>query len=97
MADRTLPSGAAPRALGNPLRRFLALASRLLAGLLIYLVRFYQAAISPLLGKNCRYIPSCSEYFVQAVHKYGPLRGAAKGVFRICRCHPWHPGGYDPP
>jgi len=64
---------------------------------LIALVRCYQYAISPLLGPRCRFQPSCSEYFIGAVRKYGIVRGAWRGVLRICRCHPWHPGGYDPP
>jgi len=64
---------------------------------LIALVRVYQWLISPLLGRHCRFEPSCSQYFIEAVRKYGVIRGAAKGVWRICRCHPWHPGGYDPP
>jgi putative membrane protein insertion efficiency factor len=45
----------------------------------------------------CRFHPSCSEYFIEAVQKYGPLRGAYRGVKRICRCNPWTVGGYDPP
>jgi uncharacterized protein len=65
--------------------------------LLIVPVRFYQLCIRPILPPACRFSPSCSEYFILAVRKYGPLRGACKGVARICRCHPWHPGGYDPP
>lgn len=64
--------------------------------LLIALVRFYQYAISPLLGRRCRYFPSCSEYAVEAVQKHGALRGGWLGVKRVFRCHPWHPGGYDP-
>jgi putative membrane protein insertion efficiency factor len=64
--------------------------------LLIALVRFYQYAISPWLGRRCRYFPSCSEYAVEAVQKYGALRGGWLGAKRVCRCHPWHPGGYDP-
>ena len=64
---------------------------------LIAAVRFYQVCLRPVLPAVCRFEPSCSEYFIQAVHKYGPLRGACKGVGRICRCHPWHPGGFDPP
>lgn len=60
-------------------------------------VRFYQIGIGPLIGKHCRYEPSCSVYFIQAVEKYGPLMGAWKGTMRILRCHPFHPGGYDPP
>ena len=64
---------------------------------LILLVRLYQLTLSPLLGKNCRFEPSCSAYFIQAVQKYGALSGAYRGLRRICRCHPFHPGGYDPP
>jgi uncharacterized protein len=63
---------------------------------LIALVRFYQYAISPMLGRRCRYFPTCSEYTVDAVQKYGALKGGWLGAKRICRCHPWHPGGYDP-
>jgi len=65
--------------------------------ILIGCVRFYQLLISPLLGKNCRYEPSCSQYFILAVKKYGAIVGAWKGTLRILRCHPFHPGGYDPP
>ena len=65
--------------------------------LLILPVRFYQIAIGPLLPKVCRYYPSCSEYFIQAVEKHGPCKGCAKGIWRICRCGPWTQGGYDPP
>jgi putative membrane protein insertion efficiency factor len=60
-------------------------------------VWFYQLVIGPLLPKVCRFYPSCSEYFCQAVKKYGPFKGTAKGVRRLCRCHPWNPGGFDPP
>jgi uncharacterized protein len=69
----------------------------LLGQLVILPVRFYQVAIGPMLPKVCRYQPSCSEYFIQAVRKYGPVRGSIKGVWRICRCHPWGGSGYDPP
>jgi putative membrane protein insertion efficiency factor len=65
--------------------------------LLIVPVRVYQFCLRPLLPPACRFSPSCSEYFILAVRKHGPLRGAWKGAWRICRCHPWHPGGYDPP
>jgi len=64
---------------------------------LIGLVRFYQYCISPWLGPNCRFQPTCSEYFIQAVNKHGPIKGAWMGVKRILKCHPFHPGGYDPP
>jgi putative membrane protein insertion efficiency factor len=60
-------------------------------------VRVYQYTLSPLLGPRCRFVPSCSEYFILAVKKYGALSGSLRGVWRICRCHPFHPGGYDPP
>ena len=63
----------------------------------IALVRIYQWTLSPLLGQRCRFTPSCSEYFIGAVRKYGLVRGGWKGACRIGRCHPWHPGGYDPP
>lgn len=65
--------------------------------LLIGSVRMYQIFISPWLGANCRFVPSCSSYFIQSVKKYGAIRGSIKGVLRLCRCHPLHPGGYDPP
>lgn len=64
--------------------------------LLVGLIRVYQYAISPFLGRSCRYHPTCSEYAVEAVQKHGALKGGWLGVKRICRCHPWHPGGYDP-
>lgn len=71
--------------------------SDLAAGLLIWPVRFYQAAISPMLGPKCRYTPTCSEYFILAVKKYGPLCGALKGAWRILRCNPFSKGGEDWP
>jgi hypothetical protein len=64
--------------------------------LLMALLRTYQYAISPFLGRRCRYYPSCSEFAVEAVEKYGAIKGGWLGVKRVCRCHPWHPGGYDP-
>lgn len=68
-----------------------------LAAILIWPVRFYQAAISPMLGPKCRYTPTCSEYFILAVKKYGPFRGALKGFWRILRCNPFSRGGTDYP
>lgn len=64
---------------------------------LVALVRCYQAGVSPWLPRACRYQPTCSEYAVLAVRRYGPLRGSAKALLRIARCHPWSPGGADPP
>ncbi len=65
--------------------------------LLIAGVRLYQIFLSPVLGRQCRFQPTCSQYFILAVKKYGAVRGSCSGVLRICRCHPFHPGGYDPP
>lgn len=64
---------------------------------LIGLVRLYQIFLSPIMGRQCRFHPTCSVYFVEAVGKYGALLGACRGVRRILRCHPFHRGGYDPP
>lgn len=71
--------------------------SALVAGTMIVAVRLYQRLISPWLGQRCRFTPSCSQYMIEALRLYGPVRGFAKGTWRLCRCHPWHPGGYDPP
>jgi putative membrane protein insertion efficiency factor len=79
------------------LRRALSWLRSALALALILPVRFYQAVIGPLLPKVCKFHPSCSDYFIEAVHKHGPLCGSAKGLWRICRCNPWSRGGYDPP
>lgn len=63
----------------------------------ILIVRGYQIVLGPVFGGRCRFYPSCSEYFIQAVEKYGAVSGSLRGVWRILRCHPLHPGGYDPP
>ncbi|BBO31661.1 membrane protein insertion efficiency factor YidD [Lacipirellula parvula] len=65
--------------------------------LMIAAVRGYQLCISPFLGPLCRYEPTCSQYFIEAVRKYGAIRGAWRGLRRIGRCHPWGGSGYDPP
>ena len=70
---------------------------RLLTGVIIFGVRCYQRCLRPVLPAMCRFQPSCSEYMILAVTKYGPTRGAWRGFRRICRCHPWNAGGYDPP
>jgi putative membrane protein insertion efficiency factor len=64
--------------------------------LILVLIRGYGYAISPLLGRNCRFFPSCSDYAAQAVEKHGARKGVYLGLKRICRCHPWNPGGFDP-
>jgi uncharacterized protein len=70
---------------------------RLLALGLIALIRLYQVTISPIIGPACRFEPSCSRYMIEAIQKYGLLSGVARGLRRFFCCHPWHPGGYDPP
>ncbi|MFE8032142.1 membrane protein insertion efficiency factor YidD [Thiohalocapsa marina] len=60
------------------------------------IIRVYQYAISPLLGQHCRYHPSCSQYTLEAVERFGVFRGCLMGIKRLSRCHPWHPGGFDP-
>ena len=67
------------------------------SGLLIGIVKLYQWCIRPLLPPVCRFEPGCSEYMIQAVRKHGPIVGGLKGTWRICRCNPFFPGGYDPP
>jgi putative membrane protein insertion efficiency factor len=64
--------------------------------LLIMLIRGYQYLISPLLGNHCRFHPSCSSYAIEALQVHGAMRGAWLALRRLGRCHPWHPGGYDP-
>ncbi|HAE61735.1 MAG TPA: membrane protein insertion efficiency factor YidD [Eubacteriaceae bacterium] len=64
--------------------------------LMILMIKFYQKAISPLLPKTCRFYPTCSDYCTQAIEKYGSLRGFILCVKRIGKCHPFHPGGFDP-
>lgn len=64
--------------------------------LFVGLIRLYQLLISPLLGPRCRFHPSCSRYAAEALAEHGPLRGTWLAVRRIGRCHPFHPGGYDP-
>jgi putative membrane protein insertion efficiency factor len=93
LAERCAPAPAAGSRVAGLLRGGAVL---LLSGA----VRLYQLAVSPLIyalcGRVCRFEPSCSQYFLDAVRKHGPWRGTLKGLWRICRCHPWSPGGYDP-
>ncbi len=69
---------------------------RAMGKILIALIRGYQRLISPLLGPRCRFYPSCSSYAIEAVERFGPIRGSALAVHRSCRCHPLNPGGVDP-
>lgn len=63
---------------------------------LIFLLRLYQLGISPLLGPRCRFYPSCSAYAMEAVQEHGAAHGSWLALRRVCKCHPLHPGGYDP-
>ena len=63
---------------------------------LIVLIKAYQKFISPLSPGKCRFYPTCSVYFIQALEKYGFFKGTLLGLRRISKCHPWNPGGYDP-
>jgi hypothetical protein len=67
-----------------------------MAWVTIQLIRVYQALIGPHIGDCCRFDPSCSEYFVEALRRHGFLKGSSLGVRRLLRCHPFHPGGLDP-
>lgn len=69
---------------------------RPLTALIVLPIRGYQIVISPLLGPRCRFVPSCSAYAVEAVIRHGVLRGGWLSIRRLLRCHPWHPGGFDP-
>jgi len=64
--------------------------------ILIFGIKAYQFILSPFLVPSCRYIPSCSQYMVEAITKHGAVKGTVLGVSRVCRCHPFHKGGYDP-
>lgn len=64
--------------------------------LFLLIIRFYRVWISPLKSPSCRYVPTCSQYAMTAIEKYGALKGGWMAVKRICRCHPFHEGGYDP-
>jgi putative membrane protein insertion efficiency factor len=69
---------------------------KVIGWMVVMLIRFYQMAISPYLRPSCRYTPTCSQFFIEAVRKYGPFKGSSLGIKRILRCHPWGGHGYDP-
>lgn len=82
---------------GEPRKSLVSAVLHIPASMVILLVRIYQMTLSRMWGPVCRFHPSCSHYFVGAVQKYGLVRGGWRGIKRILRCHPYHPGGYDPP
>tara|TARA_R110001592_G_scaffold246255_1_gene507947 strand:+ start:5931 stop:6152 length:222 start_codon:yes stop_codon:yes gene_type:complete len=69
---------------------------RIVSKIFILLIRFYQLSISPILGQNCRYSPTCSQYSIEAINKHGALKGGWLALKRIFSCHPWGGNGYDP-
>lgn len=68
----------------------------MLGKLLIFVIRIYRIVFSPFLGKCCRFYPSCSAYCMEAIEKHGSVRGLLLGIGRLGKCHPFHPGGFDP-
>ncbi len=64
--------------------------------LLIYIIKLYQKYISSQTPRTCRFYPTCSEYSIEAIKKYGAIKGSFLAIKRILKCHPFHPGGYDP-
>lgn len=63
---------------------------------LLLLLRAYKLGVSPYLGQNCRFYPSCSDYAAEAIRRHGAWKGSVLAGKRLCKCHPWHPGGLDP-
>lgn len=63
---------------------------------IIFFIKIYQKTLSPFIGRNCRFTPSCSEYTIDAINEYGAVKGMIMGIARICRCNPLSKGGYDP-
>ena len=74
-----------PKHIGNDMKR-----------IILGILTIYKKMISPFLPPSCRYYPTCSDYCREAVERFGVLRGLNLGIKRLLRCHPWHPGGYDP-
>ena len=70
--------------------------SSIAARLMLFVVKAYQYLLRPLLGSQCRFLPTCSNYEIEALHKHGALKGGYLTLRRLLRCHPWRPGGIDP-
>lgn len=69
---------------------------KMLGKAMVFVIRLYQSAVSPLFPPSCRFIPSCSTYAMDAIKEYGPIKGVWLGIKRIARCHPFTAGGFDP-
>ena len=78
------------------MKKLIHILKEVLNQILIGLIKFYKYGISPYLPRSCRYTPTCSQYSIDAIKKYGPLKGSYMGLKRILRCHPWGGHGYDP-
>ena len=63
---------------------------------LLLFLRAYKLLVSPMLGQNCRFLPGCGNYAIEAIERHGVVRGVNLSARRLCKCHPWHEGGYDP-
>ena len=70
--------------------------NKIISNHIIMIIKFYQFFISPILGQNCRYLPTCSEYSIQSIKKFGIFKGIFLSLRRISKCHPWGNHGYDP-
>lgn len=84
------------RGLGRLLKKLLRGVKYLVQCVFLALIFFYQKCISPLFPSTCRFVPTCSQYAVEAIRKYGPFKGGWLALKRISRCHPWGGSGYDP-
>lgn len=78
------------------MRKLFQLFSRGLAAIMIALIKLYQWTLSPLMGRSCRYTPTCSNYGLEAIRKHGPFKGGWLTLKRVLSCHPWGGSGYDP-
>lgn len=78
------------------MKRFFKGISKGLAAVMIGLIRLYQMTLSPLIGRSCRYTPTCSNYGIEAIRKYGPFKGGWLTIKRVLSCNPWGGSGYDP-
>ncbi|MFZ5597871.1 MAG: membrane protein insertion efficiency factor YidD [Bacillota bacterium] len=78
------------------IKKMVLLAGRIPVVLMVLIIRFYRMFISPLKTPSCRFYPTCSQYALESLEKYGIIIGTCKALIRILKCHPFHPGGYDP-